>query len=427
MSEIAFGIAFFALILASVALHEVGHLIPAKIFGVRAPQFFVGFGRRIWSTRRGETEYGLKWIPLGGYVRLLGMYPPGVPRTGPASRLDDMADAARAVEWEQITPEDVAGERLLYQKRTWQKLVVMAGGPGMNLLIAFLIFWAINGLYGSYRPQPEVASVQACVVSAEATSATCTELDPKSPAALAGLRAGDVIVAFNGVEVADWPQLTRLIRLNMDEQARITVVRNGVRQDLPVVNTVVRPVPDLVDPTAVVEAGWLGMRPSVVLVKGGPEAALADMWTLSVQSLAALVKFPVMVYDVVADLVTGQPRDANGPISIFGASRAAGEIATTDQFDPAQKVVLFGSLLASLNLFLALFNLVPLPPLDGGHIAGAVYEWARRQVARLRGRPDPGPFDTARLLPVAYAVAGFLILAGVALILADILSPIQLF
>ncbi len=426
MTELLFGLGFFVLILVSIALHEIGHLVPAKLFGVRVPEYFVGFGRRIWSIRRGGTEYGLKWIPLGGYVRLLGMYPPAVPRNGRPSRWSEMADAAREVEWQHITEADVAADRLLYQKKTWQKVLVMFGGPAMNLLIAFFVFWAITGLYGAYRPQPVVAGVQECILAADATDPACAPSDPRTPATLAGLKPGDRVVAFNGVEIAEWSQLTRLIRANLDGEARLVVERDGTRVELPAVHTVVQMVPDELDPSTRVAAGWLGVSPVQALVKGGPGDVLADMWTMTVQSVTALVQFPVKVVNVVVDLVTGQPRDVYSPLSILGASRIAGEVAADDQLAPVQRVVVVGSLLGSLNLFLAIFNLVPLPPLDGGHIAGALYEGARRRIARLLGREDPGHFDTARMLPVAYGVAAFLILCGVALILADILSPIQL-
>jgi len=176
-----------------------------------------------------------------------------------------------------------------------------------------------------------------------------------------------------------------------------------------------------------VPAGWFGIIPTTVLVKGGPADVLQQMWRMTEQSVVAIAQFPVKVYNVVADMVQGKPRDIYGPLSILGASRAAGEVVANDSLAVEDKLVLFGSLLAAVNLFLALFNFIPLPPLDGGHIAGALWEAARRGWARLVGAEDPGPFDTARLLPIAYAVGGFLILSGALLIVADIVSPIQLF
>ncbi|MFZ1411648.1 MAG: site-2 protease family protein [Micropruina sp.] len=423
---VAFGLAFFALILVSIALHEIGHMLPAKAFGVRVPKYFVGFGPTMWSVTRGETEYGIKWIPLGGFVRLLGMYPPGRPHRT-VTRLSALADGAREYEWSEITDADVRDERLLYQKKTWQKLVVMAGGPMMNVLIAFLLFWAILALHGTYRPQPVVAGVQDCVIYADRADPTCTPQDPTSPAKLAGLAVGDRIQSFNGTAIADYRQLVQLIRANLDGPATVVVERGGQQITLATVNTVIDGVPDLLDPGKTVAAGWFGVSPEVALVKGGPVEAAGQMGELTQASFSALLQFPVKVYNVIADLVTGQPRDIYGPMSILGASITAGEVAANDDLSISDRVVLFASLLASVNLFLAVFNFLPLPPLDGGHIAGALYEKARRLTARALSRPDPGPFDTATLLPVAYVVGGFLILSGVALIIADILSPIQIF
>jgi membrane-associated protease RseP (regulator of RpoE activity) len=423
---IVFGVLFFALIMASVALHEIGHMVPAKIFGVRVPKYFVGFGPTAWSTVRGETEYGIKWFPLGGFVRLLGMYPPGSPRQGQPTRLAELADAARAAEWEEITPTDVEDGRLFYQKKTWQKLVVMFGGPFMNLLIAFCLFWAVTAGYGVYRAQTTIAVVQECIIPAGANRTECVDTDPRTPAHTAGLRAGDRVVSFNEVTITSYEQLSSLIRANLDGEARLVVERDGQQVALTPVHTVINGVADTWDPSRRIAAGWLGVGPTQELTRGGPVQVAQDMATLTGQSVVALVQFPVKVWNVVADMVTGKPRDVNGPVSIVGASVVAGEVAAAD-VPWETKAVMFTSLLASVNLFLAIFNLVPLPPLDGGHMAGALWEWLRRRTARLRGRADPGPFDTAKLLPVAYAVGGLLLLSGVALIIADIVSPLQLF
>ena len=423
---IGFAVAFFALIMVSVALHELGHMVPAKLFGVRVPQYFVGFGPTIWSRVRGETEYGIKAFPLGGYVRLLGMYPPRQDGKYRRTRLAEFADVAREGEWSEITAGDVASGRLFYQKKTWQKLVVMAGGPAMNLLIAFSLLLAVTAGYGVYRAQTTVAYVQQCILT-DPGRTDCVASDPLTPAAAAGLTAGDRVVSFNGTPVDSYAQLSGLIRANRDGEARLVVDRDGRQLALPPVRTVINQVASPLDPGATVAAGWLGISPQQVLTKGGPAQVLEDMWTMSVQSLVALGQFPVKVWNVVAGMVTGQARDLNGPISILGASQVAGEIVANGDLPAGQKVATFASLLASVNLFLALFNFVPLPPLDGGHIAGALWEWLRRRAAKLFRRPDPGFFDTARLLPVAYGVGAFLLVSGVALILADIISPVKLF
>ncbi|MCA0296015.1 MAG: site-2 protease family protein [Actinobacteria bacterium] len=426
LTVIGFAIAFFALIMASVALHEIGHMVPAKRFGVRVPRYFVGFGPTMWSTKRGDTEYGIKWFPLGGFVQLLGMYPPRPDGKRRRTRLADFADTARSAEWEDITPTDVENERLFYQKKTWQKLVVMAGGPVMNLLIAFVLLLGVTATYGVARSQTTVAYVQACVLT-DPTRTECTAADPVSPAAAAGLQVGDKVVSFNGVAITSYAQLSSLIRANLDNEARIVVERNGAEVALTPVHTVVNSVADTLDPGARVQAGWLGVSPQRELERGGPVEVLGDMWTMTQQSVVALVQFPVKVWHVVYGMATGQPRSVYDPISILGASTVAGQVVASGEVTLPEKVATFTTLLASVNLFLALFNFVPLPPLDGGHIAGALYEWARRKVAKLFGRRDPGFFDTAKLLPVAYAVGALLLLSGVALILADIISPVQLF
>ncbi len=417
---IVFGLLFFALLMASVALHEVGHLLPAKLFGVRVPQYFVGFGKTLWSTRRGETEYGIKLFPLGGFVRLLGMYPP----TKPGAKqtwLQRFADDARSYEWDDIRPTDDG--RLFYQKKTYQKLIIMAGGITVNLILAFLLFWAVLGGVGIMQAQPVVGGVQPCVVTEQRA---CTASDPLTPAAQAGLEKGDRIVAFNGTPIARYPDLTRLIRANQDGPATFVVERAGQRVTLPTVNTIVSGVRDDLDPSRMVPAGWMGLYPTFERVHLGPVGVLEYMGQMTAQSVVALAQFPVKVWNVAVDMVTGQPRDIYGPISIVGASAIAGEAAVQDA-PVLEKAAMFASLLGSINLFLALFNLVPLPPLDGGHIVGALWEWLRRTAARLTGRPDPGPVDTAKMVPVAYAVGGFLLLCGIVLIVADIVTPVKIF
>jgi len=426
---IAGAVAFFVLVMASIALHEIGHLVPGKLFDVKTTQYFVGFGRTLWSHRRGETEYGVKAIPLGGYVRFVGMYPPSRTRPGQvrAARtgiFQAMADNARAAEWETIRPEDDG--RLFYQKKSWQKLIIMAGGPTMNLLLAFLILLTVSATYGVYRAQLTVKGVQECIVPVNASDKSCAG-KPPTPAAQSGIQPGDRVVAFNGIPVQDWDDVSRLIRSNLDRPAQLTVERAGARVELPPVNTVITGVPDRYDPAERVAAGFFGVEPVVARERGGPIAVLGDMWTMTRQTAVALAQFPVKVYYTAYNLLTGKPRDIYGPMSIVGASRAAGEIAATDRIDAPAKVASMFTVLGSVNLFVALFNFVPLLPLDGGHIAGALYEALKRALARVFRRPDPGHVDTARMLPVAYAVGGVILVSGVVLILADIITPITLF
>lgn len=422
---IGLALLFFALIMVSIALHEIGHLVPAKIFGVKVTQYFVGFGRTIWSRKRGETEYGFKLFPLGGYVRLVGMYPPEKQSDKPKGWLTRLADRARSYEYEEITPADDG--RLFHQKPVWQKVIVMLGGPAMNLLLAFLIFLGINLFHGTWQLTLNVTVVNDCVIPAGRTPATCQDGDPQTPAKQAGVMVGDKVVAFNGHRVSTWDELTDLIRANRDGAAMLTVERDGRTMELPTVNTIIQSVPDRLDPTSRVEAGFLGVSPSRELVRGGVIETAGQMWNITRMSLVALASFPVRVWNVGVGLATGAERDINSPISVVGASRVAGEIAVADSVPIQDRVASWLSLLGSVNLFVALLNLVPLLPLDGGHIAGALYEALRRGLARLRGKSDPGPVDTAKMLPVAYLVGGFLLIGGVVLILADIISPIKLF
>ena len=422
---IGLALLFFALIMVSIALHEIGHLVPAKIFGVKVTQYFVGFGRTIWSRKRGETEYGFKLFPLGGYVRLVGMYPPEKQSDKPKGWLTRLADRARSYEYEEITPADDG--RLFHQKPVWQKVIVMLGGPAMNLLLAFLIFLGINLFHGTWQLTLNVTVVNDCVIPAGRTPATCQDGDPQTPAKQAGVMVGDKVVAFNGHRVSTWDELTDLIRANRDGAATLTVERDGRTMELPTVNTIIQSVPDKLDPTSRVEAGFLGVSPSRELVRGGVIETAGQMWNITRMSLVALASFPVRVWNVGVGLATGAERDINSPISVVGASRVAGEIAVADSVPIQDRVASWLSLLGSVNLFVALLNLVPLLPLDGGHIAGALYEALRRGLARLRGKSDPGPVDTAKMLPVAYLVGGFLLIGGVVLILADIISPIKLF
>ena len=422
---IGLALLFFALIMVSIALHEIGHLVPAKIFGVKVTQYFVGFGRTIWSRKRGETEYGFKLFPLGGYVRLVGMYPPEKQSDKPKGWLTRLADRARSYEYEEITPADDG--RLFHQKPVWQKVIVMLGGPAMNLLLAFLIFLGINLFHGTWQLTLNVTVVNDCVIPAGRTPATCQDGDPQTPAKQAGVMVGDKVVAFNGHRVSTWDELTDLIRANRDGAATLTAERDGRTMELPTVNTIIQSVPDRLDPTSRVEAGFLGVSPSRELVRGGVIETAGQMWNITRMSLVALASFPVRVWNVGVGLAPGAERDINSPISVVGASRVAGEIAVADSVPIQDRVASWLSLLGSVNLFVALLNLVPLLPLDGGHIAGALYEALRRGLARLRGKSDPGPVDTAKMLPVAYLVGGFLLIGGVVLILADIISPIKLF
>lgn len=425
------GIVLFVVgVLISVALHEMGHMLPAKAFGMKVTQFFVGFGRTIWSTKRGETEYGIKAIPAGGFVRIIGMLPPGKGQdptrirkanTGP---IQSLVENARSAEYETILPEDDG--RLFYQKVWWKKLIVMASGPLVNVVIAFVLFGGLYMLYGTPVAQTTVSTVTDCVIPASQATADrkCTDTDKVSPAKDAGFQVGDKIISFNGTQISSWDQLTPLIRANTDKPATIVVERNGAQKTLQT-NTILNQVQESATSDKLVSVGFLGISPTEKVERQSFGFVVDQMGKLTVSTVQALGKFPEKLVGVAKSIVGGQ-RDQDSPMSVVGASRVAGEVASSD-LGVGQKIATGILLLASLNLFLALFNFIPLLPLDGGHMIGAIWEGIRRGLAKLFRRPDPGYVDVAKLLPIAYVAASVIVVMGVLLVIADIVNPIKLF
>ncbi|MCF8530016.1 MAG: site-2 protease family protein [Candidatus Nanopelagicales bacterium] len=439
MLEVVGIVLFAALIAASIALHELGHLVPAKKFGVRVSDYMVGFGPTLWSTVRGETRYGVKWIPLGGYIRMIGMLPPdpadpeGRSRSLSTGRFAALIAQARAASFDEIRPGDE--NRLFYKLPVHRRVIIMLGGPFMNLVLAFVLFAIVLVGIGLPQPSLSVGAVVPCTPSLEQPtgqplpSGVCPAGTVPTPAATAGLVAEDVIVAVNNIPAQDWTQVSEWIAAHPGVETTVTVDRSGSTTVLPLaIAEVTRPVYDAngVETGASQTVGFLGMRPTFEYERQSITQVPAFMWDLTVRSVEALIWLPVRIYELVSQtLIGGQERDINGPVSVVGASRLGGEIAAMDS-PITSKVATFLGLAASLNLFLFLFNLLPVLPLDGGHIAGALYESLKRSIARLRGKPDPGPVDTARLLPVAYVVAGVLLAMGVVVIWADLVKPISL-
>jgi len=438
------GVVLFVLaILASIGLHELGHMVPAKAFGGKVTQYFVGFGPTVWSRRRGETEYGLKAIPLGGYVKIVGMLPPDKEHDGKVEYDEhgnrvvtvrksntglfaQLVSDARAAEWETISPEDEP--RLFYKMTWWKKVVVMAGGPTVNLAIAFAIYSLLFATYGNPSEpvlHTTVGTVEHCVIPATRTSDVCQQGDPVSPAAKAGLRPGDRFVSFNGTPVTGWTQMQHLIRGNADGSATIVVDRDGQELTLHT-NTLVTPRPtDDNDPQKLTPVGFLGVAPQVTYPTGGPLYTVQQMGGLARQSAVALATLPVKVWGVAEAIAGVKPRASDSPVSVVGGGRLAGETASAQDFPVKEKLVGLLGLVAGFNFFIGLFNFIPLLPLDGGHIAGALWEAIRRGFAKLLGRPDPGYVDVAKLLPVAYVVASFLLVMGVVLIVGDLVVPVS--
>jgi membrane-associated protease RseP (regulator of RpoE activity) len=435
------GIAAFAVgLLLSVALHEVGHLVPAKLFGVKVSQYMVGFGHTVWSRRRGETEYGIKAIPLGGYVRMVGMFPPEPgddPRrlrrasTGPFQAL--IEDARRASK-EEITPGDE--DRVFYRKAWWKKLIVMLGGPAMNVLIAAVLAGAVLMIYGNpAEPQlrPVVSEVSKCVIPVADGDRACTSEDPLTPAAAAGFRPGDRLVSFDGEPVTSWSVAQDLIRDHDAGPVQVIVERDGREVTLtPELITTQRYGLGEADENGnrpstdeLVTVGFLGIAPTQEFLPEDIGGAVAWLGDFTAQTARAVVSIPQKMVGVWQAAFSGEERDLTGPIGIVGAGRIGGEIATAEA-DVTDRVATFVLLLASFNMAIALFNLIPLLPLDGGHAAGAIWEGVKRGYARLTGAPQPRPVDVAKALPVAYGVAALLIGMSALLLYADIVNPVRL-
>ena len=425
------GVVLFAVgLAASIALHEVGHMVPAKKFGVKVTQYFVGFGRTLWSTKRGETEYGVKAIPLGGYVKLVGMLPPGPNDPGDGrirksntGMFTQLISDARAAEYESVEPGD--HDRLFYKLPWWKKVIVMAGGPMVNLVIAFLLFGGVFMLHGVPEARPTVSDVSDCVISASEGNRQCTDADPVSPARKAGLKQGDRFISMNGAGITSWDQLSDLIRANDDGNAVIVYERDG-RQHTTTTNTTVSPRRSVDDPAKFVEVGFLGVEPIQVLEKKGPGFVVVTMGESTWEVVKAIGQLPVKLVHVAKAAVGVEDRAVDSPMSVVGASRVAGEYASADEIPIGDRFVSLLLLLGGVNLFVGMLNFIPLLPLDGGHIAGALYEAVRRGFAKLLRRPDPGYFDVAKLLPVAYVMAAVFLVMSVVLVFADIVAPVRI-
>jgi membrane-associated protease RseP (regulator of RpoE activity) len=389
-------VAFVIALLASVMLHEGGHLLTAKRFGMKATQYFVGFGPTLWSTRRGETEYGVKAIPLGGFVKIVGYTP-----------LEEIDEADRP--------------RAFYRQPAGRRAIVIGAGVVANFVFAFVLLMIMAMTIGVPRPGTVTSTIERVSSCVPATMRDdCGGGRPPSPAAQAGLRAGDRVVAFNGAPVSDWDDLTQAIgKARPGETVEVEVQRpGGGRETVPVTLADVGGEP------------FLGV--SARIVGGGYDrAGPVDAAGFAARGIGRTIQG---IGTVAADLPTAIPKlfsperesTPGGQVgSVVGATEVSGQIFSSD--DTAKdKIALFLSLVVSVNIFLGALNVLPLLPLDGGHLAVVAYERARAGVNRVRGRPDPGTVDMTKLLPLTYLAVLLLVGFGVLLILADVFNPLQL-
>ncbi|SFW90968.1 M50 family metallopeptidase [Amycolatopsis australiensis] len=397
------GVVLFALgICVSVALHEAGHMVTAKAFGMKVRRYFIGFGPTVFSFRRGETEYGLKWIPLGGFCDIAGM-----------TALDE------------VTPDEAP--RAMWRFKTWKRTVVMSAGSITHFILGFVVLYLMAVTMGlpNLAPadtSPVLASTSCARPATTEAQAQDTSCPPGAarPAEAAGLRAGDKVLSVGGKPVATWQEMLAAVQATSGPTVFV-VQRGGQRLSL----TVDVPKVQRWTGAGVKEVGMIGASPQqpALTTQYGPVAAVGATFsftgTMFAETAQRLVQFPQRIPAVVSAIFGGE-RDPNTPVSVVGASRIGGEAVERGIW------VLFFFLLASLNFFIGVFNLLPLLPLDGGHIAVVWYERVRDWIRGLRGKAAGGPVDYTRLSGITMV----LVLIGGAVTLltvtADIVNPIRL-
>lgn len=426
------GIVFLIVgILASVGLHEIGHLVPAKKFGTKVSQYFIGFGPTLWSKVVGGTEYGIKAIPLGGFVRIAGMVAPGRAERVQVNRRGQptVAEETRRASAQELAPGEE--EQAFWRLSPGKRLIVMAGGPFMNLLIAAVLFTVVYAGIGVTTASTRIATVTRCVSTVD----VCEQSDPQAPAFVAGLVPGDVILTWGGHTMTSWNDIQQTISGGGTSPTLVEVERDGAQFNL-TITPVLTPRPVVGSDGSVVldddgqpvveDRPYVGIGPAYDLVRGSITEVPGQLWQASVGTAQIITKLPVTLWHTASSLVTGEQRSSDGVVGIVGVADLAGNITGSDipDYGVTARVGDLLLLIASLNISLFVFNLIPLLPLDGGHIVAALYEWGRKKAAAVTGKPDPGPVDTARLMPLSYVVALAFIGMTVLLVVADIVNPI---
>ncbi len=431
----------------SIGLHEVGHLVPAKLFGVRVSQYMIGFGPTIFSRRRGETEYGFKAIPLGGYISMAGMFPPAKAgdrsRTATTGVMQSLVQDARTSSADtMIAVDEATGEetvvdesRAFYRLPVYKRVIIMLGGPFMNLVIAVVLYAVLLSGFGLAQPSTTVGSVSQCVVAATSQKQECGPSSPEAPGLAAGVKPGDQLVSMNGTAISSWAQATSIIRQSASANLSIVVNRAGSPVTLTasplLTERYVYDAQGAIQKNAsgasiTEKVGFLGIGPASEVVRQPLTAVLPAVGDNISRVTHLILNLPQRMIDVVNAAFGPDQRDPNGPISVVGVGRLAGEITSLNTIPIVERASALIGLVASLNVALMVFNLVPLMPLDGGHVAGALFEGVRRFFAKLFGRKDPGPVDVAKIIPLTFVVASMLIVMSAILIYADFVKPISI-
>ena len=408
---------FVVALLLSVTLHEAGHFFTARRYGMKATQFFVGFGPTLFSRQRGETEVGIKAIPAGGFVKIVGM-----------------------TQLEEVDPADEP--RAFWRQPAGQRAVVLAAGSTVHFIIAVLLVLLSSLVIGkAVEVSPGIGLVAPCVTAAAGGDCSNGGSLP-SPAQAAGFQVDDTVLAVDGKPVAGSLALVRALRSFPGEPVVVRVLRDGQQRDLTVTPVAVaRPS---LDPTldadgnevrdsrgelifATERVGAIGVLPAFRqdTERLGPVEAVGHSLTTGKLMVTGIVDTFTEKLGTITQ-VYGPDRDPAGFVGVVGAGRISGEVIASEE-TLSTKVLSFLLLIAGLNLFVGVFNLLPLLPLDGGHLAVLGFEQARDKIRRTFGYDGPlRRVDLTRLLPLTYAVVVFFAAFTVWLLGADLVNPIRI-
>jgi len=388
-------LAFVVALLLSVMIHEAGHYLTAKKFGMKVTEFFLGFGQKIWSTQRGETEFGIKAIPAGGYCRIVGM-----------SSREELSEADQ--------------DRAFIKAGVGQRLIVLGAGSFLHFVIGFVLLLTLFLSVGITSVTSTVEKVSECIP--QKASEVCSAKSTPSPAKNVGILAGDKIIKVDGKSYKDWSDVVSVIRASAGKELIITVERNGAPLDIAV-------TPASRDLNGKV-IGVLGVVNKVGTITYGPVDAVSRAGKFTGQilqnSATSLVSLPSKIPNLISQTFGGEKRDAEGLVGVVGVARVSGETANTKALTVREKIATFILIIASLNLFVGMFNLLPLLPLDGGHMAVAIVDGVRNFLARRRGLAKPAPFDVERLTPITMVVFVLMAALSILLLAADIFNPIKM-
>jgi len=394
-------LAFVVALLISVMIHEAGHYLTAKRFGMKVTEFFLGFGARIWSIRRGETEFGIKSIPAGGYCKIVGMAP-----------------------GEEVAPEDQ--HRRFLSGTVPERLIVLGAGSFLHFVLGFILVLILFSGIGTVRALNTVEEVVPCILTQGQSE--CAPSAPRSPALSAGLLVGDEIISVRSVgaqsegEKMKWGEIVALIRASANEELIFTIDRSGELLELTI------PVASrIIDGQSF---GVIGVVNDFGKVRLGPIDGIVESATfvrdVTTGSFEALIKLPTLIPALIDQTFGGEERDPEGLVGIVGVARTTGEAAGSERLDTSDKITFFIVMVAGLNIFVGIFNLLPILPLDGGHMAVAIADGVKRTSARLRKRPMPEPIDVEKLTPLTLVVVVLLLSLTVLLVIADIVNPVRL-